>query len=343
MVIMETSKASGQSIAASRSLRQVMRQHPLFFFFLMAYAFSWIISIPYVLSVWRILPGDYTIAFILKPWVGPTLAAFIMTGITEGKAGLRRLRHPLQQRRAGWQWYLFILVGIPALLLLGIIIQPGMLASFQGLTPVILVSYPVYFVVVFFGVAMPEEIGWRGFALPRMQPRYGPLWGTLLLGVLWGFWHLLYFLTPDHGGGPGTSFATFLTNFSIFLLMVITLAIIFTWVFNHTQGSIFIATLLHASIDTPQLVWIPLFLAVGETSMDLAILIGFGVPALLIVILTRGRLGYQPGEDRNGREQEGHKAEAPGGKAEQPILVHTSNKDPSDARHGQTEEHSFTG
>ena len=112
-------------------------------------------------------------------------------------------------------------------------------------------------------------------------------------------------------------------------------------VFNHTQGSIFIATLLHASIDTPQLVWIPLFLAVGETSINLAGLIAFGVPALLIVILTRGRLGYQPGEDRNGREQEGHKAEALGGKAEQPLLVHTWKEDPSDARHGQTEEHSL--
>jgi uncharacterized protein len=298
IVFMETSKASGQSAAASRSLRQVMQQHPLFFFFLMAYAGSWIISTPYVLSVWGILKGDFTIVFILKPFAGPTLAAIIMTGITDGKAGLLRLRQRLSQRRAGWQWYLFILLGIPALLLLGIIIQQGALASFQGLTPVILVSYPVYFVVVFFGVAMPEEIGWRGFALPRMQPRYGPLWGTLLLGVLWGFWHLLYFLTPDHGGGPGTGFVPFLMSFSIFLLMVIAMAIIFTWVFNHTGGSIFISNLMHAAIDTPQLVWIPLFLAMNETSLNLAALIGFGVPALLIVILTRGRLGYQPSQEQ---------------------------------------------
>ncbi len=275
-----------------------MRKHPLFFFFFMSYAFSWIISIPYVLSVWGILKGDYTIAFILKPFVGPTLAAIIMTVITEGKAGLLRLRDRLKQRRVGWQWYLFVLQGIPTLLLLGIIIQPGTLASFQGLTPVILVSYPAYFAVVFFGVAMPEEIGWRGFALPRMQPRYGPLWGTLLLGVLWDFWHLLYFLTPDHGGGPGISFATFLTNFSIFFVMVVAIAIIFTWVFNHTRESIFISNLAYAAIDTPQLVWIPLFLAVNETSMDLAFLIGFGVPALLIVILTRGRLGYQPSQEQ---------------------------------------------
>jgi membrane protease YdiL (CAAX protease family) len=276
-----------------------MRQHPLFFFFLMAYAFSWIISMPYVLASWGILPpGAYTNVFILKPFAGPTLAAILMTGVTEGKAGLLRLRQRLQQRRAGWRWYLFILLGIPALILLGIIIQPGALASFQGLTPRLLVSYPVIFAVVFFGVALPEEIGWRGFALPRMQPHYGPLWGTLLLGILWALWHSLYFLTPDHGGGPGTALATLLANFCIFFLEVMALAIIFTWLFNHTRGSVFIANLVHAAVDAPQLVWIPLFLAVDQTRMSLAYLIAFGVPALLIVILTRGRLGYEPSQQQ---------------------------------------------
>jgi len=302
---METSKATYQSTSTSKGLRQVMRKHPLFFFFLLAYAFSWIISLPYVLSVWGVLPGNYIIGLMLKQWVGPTLAAIIMIRITAGKPGLLSLRHRIRQWRAGWRWYLFILLAIPALILLGVIIQPGALASFQGFTPRVLVSYPVYFVAVYFGVGLPEELGWRGFALPRMQPRYGPLGSTLLLGVLWAFWHLLYFQIPDHGGGPDTSFAAFITNFSIFFLMVVALTIIFTWVFNHTRGSIFIASLLHTAIDTPQLVWLPLFLdvgqsnsTVGETSLDLALLITFGVLALLIVILTRGRLGYQPGQEQ---------------------------------------------
>src|SRR5947209_17162206 len=148
---MDTLNAPGQLTAASRSLRQVMREHPLFFFFLIAYAGSWIMSIPYMLSVWGILKGDFTFTFILKPFVGPTLAAIIMISITEGKAGVRRLRNRIIQWRTGWPWYLFILLGIPALLLLGIIVQPGALASFHGLTPLVLVSYLVYFVVVFFG------------------------------------------------------------------------------------------------------------------------------------------------------------------------------------------------
>ena len=289
---MDTSHASRQSTSASRSLPQMMRQHPLFFFFLIAYAFSWIVSIPYMLSVWGNWQGDFTVIFVIKSF-GPALAAFVMTYLIEGKAGVQRLRQSIRQRRAGWRWYLFILVGIPALLMLGIIIQPGALADFQGLSPRLLVLYPIYFFVVIFGGGpLGEEPGWRGFALPRLQPRYGPLWGTLLLGVGWCFWHLPDFLTPAQGGGPGTSLATILTNFSMFFVVVIALAIIFTWVFNHTAGSVFIAIVLHASVNTPQLVLVSLFPAVGYTSLLLAGLIGFGVPALLIVIVTRGRLGY---------------------------------------------------
>jgi len=282
-------------------MRQVMQNHPLFFFFLLSYMGSWIVSLPYVLSVWGVLSGDYRFGLMLKQWTGPALAAIIMTRVMEGKPGRYHLQQSIKHWRAGWKWYLFILLGIPVLILLGVIIQSGALAHFQGVPLKILVSYPVYFVTVFIGVGLPEEIGWRGFALPRMQARYGPLWGSMLLGVLWALWHLLYFLTPDHGGGPDANFAAFLANFSIFFLMVIALAIIFTWVFNHTKGSIFIASLMHSAIDTLQLVWLPLFLDVGmansttgESSLNLAILIVFGILALLILILTQGRLGYRP-------------------------------------------------
>jgi membrane protease YdiL (CAAX protease family) len=276
-----------------------MEQHPLFFFFFIAYAVSWILSIPFILSEWGILHGDFKIIFVLKSF-GPFLAAYIMTSIVEGRVGIFRLRQRIKQTQASWLWYLFILLGIPALLLLGIIIQPGALASFQGLKPVLLVSYPLTFIAVFFGGGpLGEEPGWRGYALPRLQQRYGPLWGTLLLSVLWTCWHLPDFLTSAQGGGPGTSFSAFLINFPIFLVLVTAIAIILTWIFNHTRGSIFISILAHASVNTPQVVLVPLFLAVGVTELNLAALIGFGVPALLIAVLTRGRLGYQPGLEQS--------------------------------------------
>jgi uncharacterized protein len=296
---MKTTTTSLQSATPSGRLRQVMQRHPLFFFFFIAYAFSWILVTPYILKEWGVLQGDFTIAFIIKSF-GPFLAAYIMTGILEGKEGMQRMRGLIRQWNASGLWYAFIMLGIPALFLLGIMIQPGKLAGFQGFTPAILGSYAVSYVAVFFGGGpLGEEPGWRGFALPRMQGRYGPLWGTLLLGVIWTGWHLPDFLSPSaQGGGPGSSFATFLTNFTIFFGLVMALAIILTWVFNHTRGSILIAILAHASINTPQLAMVPLFPAVDVTSMNLAALIGFGVPALLIVILTRGRLGYQPVQEQ---------------------------------------------
>ena len=298
---MNTSIQSAQAVSSSKGLAHILRRHPLFWYFFLAYAFSWLVSLPYVLSLWDFLPGDYTTGLIFKQWVGPALAGIVMTLVTTGKEGFRHLRRRCWQWRAGWQWYLFILLGVPALLLVGILVQPGMLANYKGLPPRLLVNYLVYFVIVYFGVGLPEEIGWRGFALPRMQPRYGPLRSTLLLGVLWAGWHLFFFLMPDHGGGPGADLTATIKNFGIFFLMVMAMSILFTWVFNHTRGSVFMASLLHTAIDVPQLVWLPLFLEVGtsnstagEAGVDLALLLTFGVLALSIVILTRGRLGYRP-------------------------------------------------
>lgn len=283
-----------QTISSSKKLQQFMRQYPLISFFFIAYLFSWLLSIPFILSEWKIWQGDFRIAFVIKSF-GPFVAGYLMTGIIEGKEGILRLRKRIRQRQAGWFWYLFILLGIPGLLLLGIIIQPGALVNFQGLNLILLVSYPLTYIAVFFGGGpLGEEPGWRGFALPRMQQRYGPLWGTLLLGGLWTCWHLPDFLTSAQGGGPGTDFTAFLTNFPIFSLLVMSLAVILTWVFNHTQGSVFTVLLAHASVNTPQVVLIPLFPAVDATRLNLAALIGFGVSALLIIVLTRGRLGYLP-------------------------------------------------
>ena len=293
---MNTSNESSKSTPALGNLKQLMRQHPLFSFFFLAYAFSWIMVIPYILSQWDILHGDFRFVFVIKSF-GPLLAGFSMIRLMEGKAGVLRLRRSCVQWRAGWQWYLFILLVLPAVFLIGIIILPGALASFQGFPPHFAVTYLVTFVIIFFGGGpLGEEPGWRGFALPRMQPRYGALRGTLLLGVMWTFWHLPDFLTDAQRGGPGANFATLLTiNFPIFFLMVMAFSVIFTWVFNHTGGSVFIAILLHASINTFGILQ-PLFTAQSVTNTDLFMCFGAVVPALLILILTRGRLGYQSGQ-----------------------------------------------
>jgi membrane protease YdiL (CAAX protease family) len=118
-------------------------------------------------------------------------------------------------------WYLFALIGIPLIVVLSVIVLPGALASFQGLAPLDPLPLLALFVYIFFlGGPVGEELGWRGFALPRLQSLHGPLVGSLILGVLWGLWHLPLFWTPWN---------TLTTlNVVVYVLATICLTIIYT-------------------------------------------------------------------------------------------------------------------
>jgi uncharacterized protein len=130
----------------------------------------------------------------LGTFTGPALGAFVMTGVTEGREGVRRLLHKIVLWRVGLRWYLFTFVGLPAILVLGTIVVPGNLASFQPTDPISLLgAYLLFFIypALLIGGPLGEEPGWRGFALPRLQRQYGSLIGSLILGVIWTFWHVV--------------------------------------------------------------------------------------------------------------------------------------------------------
>jgi membrane protease YdiL (CAAX protease family) len=295
---MNDDTAMEQARPLPASLRAVMARRPLFSFFTMAYAFSWITLVPFILSEWGILPpaGIWKVFFVLNPFTGPTLAAFIMVRITEGKAGWQAMRRRIRQAHAGWKCYLFILVGVPAVILLGILALPGAAASFTGVTPAFFARYPFLFVLVFFGGGpLGEEIGWRGFALPRLQARYGALRASLILGVLWTFWHLPHFLTSAQRGGPGSGLSLLYVNLPIFFVLVMSLTMIFTWIFNRTGGSVFIAILLHTSINAFGTAVVALFPARIVNGSDLPFALSLSALALAILVLTRGRLGCKAG------------------------------------------------
>jgi uncharacterized protein len=275
----------------------VLARHPLIFYFLLAYAGTWVVTVPFALSANGVgfLPfgiPNGSVIFVSAVWVflGPTLAAFIMTGATERRAGIRRLMHRYVLWRVGFRWYLVVLLGPPVIILLATIVLPGALASFQTLAPLhplpLLVSFPI---VLIFGGALFEEGGWRGFALPRLQRLCGPLVGSLILAPLWACWHLPLFWVRVWGTPPT------ILNMVLFLASVIFMTIVFTWVFNNTKGSILLAILLHTSFDVlvgPVGLLFPAPLVTGYGGA-LPMLIGLGVTALVLVALTRGRLGYQ--------------------------------------------------
>jgi uncharacterized protein len=302
---MSVGNASAQPASPQRSL---LARHPLISFFVMAYAFSWIVWSPWVLSEDGVglLPfelsgattGLLSAAAIL---LGPTLSGFIMTGITEGREGIRRLLHRIVLWRVGLRWYLFALIGVPVVMALGTVILPEGLSSLLGLGPGYVLTYlSTYVLVVILGGPLFEEPGWRGFALPRLQPLHGPLVGTLILGLLWALWHLPEFLVPAWAEASGGS--SFLAIVK-FVLIAIAFAIVTTWVFNNTKGSVFLAILVHASIDTFS---IPVGGLGSPSAVGNSILLSFGVLALVLVVSTRGRLDYE-----RYRQEEPYLATAP--------------------------------
>lgn len=303
---MELSNTRGQSTAPSNSLSQVMRRHPLFFFFLMAFGFTWLYEVP----IFGLLHLPHFPWIFPATFLGPTVSAFIMTALTEGKPGMLRLLRRYVLWRVGIPWYLFALLGIPALVLLGTIVLPGAVAAFRAPALSFVIVYLVNYVVIFFlDGPLGEEPGWRGFALPRLQQGSGPLVGTLMLGVLWGLWHLPLFLFIPGYNGAGTGFVGILIPFVAFIVGTTTaLSVIITWVFNNARGSLLLAMLIYASFNTTYGVVLPKLFpslpAIPLANLNIA-LIGM---ALLVIVATRGRLSYQryqretalpaPGTDR---------------------------------------------
>jgi membrane protease YdiL (CAAX protease family) len=276
----------------------LLARHPLVAFFVMAYAFTWIVWSPWVLGQdgagvlpVRIDPGLVGYLNAAAILAGPTVAGLIMAGVTGGRAGVRRLLARLVLWRVGARWYVVALVGVPLVMLLGTMAYavawptPGALGG-----PSYLLSYVVSFVLVtVFGGPLFEEIGWRGFALPRMQRSMGPLVASLVLGVLWALWHLPEFLVPSwaaSSGGGGVS------GVVLFTITAITFTVVITWIFNNTRASLLLAVLVHSSIDTFSGPLVALF-GPEAVASALPFMIGFGVLALVLVAVTRGRLSYR--------------------------------------------------
>jgi membrane protease YdiL (CAAX protease family) len=287
---MQPSPHRGPSRTLTNRLVQVMRQHPLVCFYLMAFGWTWLVDL-LILSLWHQPSGEVgdALRIIIPAVIGaPTYPAFLMTALTEGRAGMGRLLRRYVLWRVGVRWYLFVLIGFPALILLSLLVPPGGIVALREPVPALVLSYlPVFIVIFLVAGPLPEEAGWRGFALPRLEQRLGPLGGTLLLGLLWGLWHFPLFLFIPGFNGAGTGFVGISLPFVEFVIGTVALAVIFTWVFNNTHGSLLLTMLLHTSENT-------VFGMVFETQVGyLSVYLVYIVMAVLITIATRGHLSYE--------------------------------------------------
>jgi membrane protease YdiL (CAAX protease family) len=208
----------------------------LIFFFVATYFITWLCWIPLInlgeIEWVRMLGG-----------FGPTLSALMLTLLMRSRADLRRLLERLKRWRVGIHYYLFSVFATAVLVIAAISLYfflGGGPLEFNDPSQWYLIIV-VFFYVLLFSV-LGEEIGWRGFALPRLQRRMSALGSSLVLGFIWGLWHLPLFFVPGNFHQ--------MIPVSLFLLQSLAISVVYTWLYNSTEGSLLIVNMFHAASNT---------------------------------------------------------------------------------------------
>jgi len=218
-----------------------MRRHPLVSFFVLAFVISWLGWIPQAAYSNGLFPFDSPL-FSLLGLGGPTFAALIVTLVLAGKAGVRDLFAPLLRWRVGIVWYSVALFWQPVILLAAIgfgVLFDKPTPDFGKISPWFIV-FPILLITLLMNLW--EEVGWRGFALPRLQARHSALISSLIIGVLSGLWHLPLFLDNNN---PMSTFP-----FIAWFIGIVASSVLYTWLYNNTKGSLLIVSVFHAAGNT---------------------------------------------------------------------------------------------
>lgn len=221
--------------------------HPVAAFFVGAYAYTWLVSAPAMF-----MPASWSAAVLVYVGsFGPPVSAAAVTWLRGDDVGA--WARQITNWRVGWRWWA-IALGLPlvaaGLITVGILAVRGPVDLGQAL-PSPLVFLGVFLFTVVLSGGLNEEPGWRGFAQPRLNERYGAFNASLVIGVVWAGWHLPYFVAPVT---PHSSFP--LVNQVGWFGGILALSVVLAWAYNST-GSVLVAMVLHAMANTADMV-IPL-------------------------------------------------------------------------------------
>lgn len=216
-------------------------------YFILTFAFTWFFWWLAVLGERGVIPA--LPGLVVLGTFGPALAAVVVTSQEGGRAALRSLLSRVLRWRAAPVWYVVALLGPLVLQSVAIGLHvilggqtPDLLALIGALPIVMAIS--VYMLIF---VALGEEVGWRGYALPALQAHHGALLASVILGVVWTVWHLPQFFNPS------TPYSDL--PFVVFLAYLVPFAVLITWVFNSTGGSVLMVMILHSVMNASSRMW----------------------------------------------------------------------------------------
>jgi membrane protease YdiL (CAAX protease family) len=274
------------------NMRNFISKYQLWLFILLTFVISWF---PWYTGL---APEVLTL--------GPSLAAIILVLIISGRRGFVDLMRPFGRWRVSLKIWALAFLGMAAVYLISL----GVYVLFGGNVPPFtmlreeLRLIPLYFLVVLLPWNGPvgEEFGWRGYALPRLQKKYGPMIASLVLGTIWGIWHLPTFYAPQG------VLSSMVSAVGLIIIIPYTLttndqSLFMTWIYNKSKGSALIAGIVvHAGTNF----WAPVLLSDSSLvaaregthlptivpALYMAVVAGLVVAAFILVVATKAKLGY---------------------------------------------------
>jgi membrane protease YdiL (CAAX protease family) len=240
----------------------LVKQYPLASFFILTYLLSWWAWPVYVAN-----PNNFPLPLLPA---GPMLAALVITAVSDGRSGLKDLLSRSFRWRVNWRWYV-VALSLPLVLRLAAFGLNLLLGAPTNFPPIawaeVLGEVPFLLILIGFG----EEVGFRGFALPRLLEGRSALTAALILGFWHTLWHLPLFATGDT---------------AVIIPIIFAGSIFFAWLHQHTNGSVLIAIILHTSVNTMVGFFNPLFTGAYLERQTLLLSIVFVVTAVIIIAVT---------------------------------------------------------
>jgi uncharacterized protein len=287
-----------------KTIKAFIKRHPLLSYFILAFAISWggiLIAVGLGPGGFSATPQQLQMAVpyaVPAMILGPSVAGILLTGLLYGRPGLREFRSRLLRWRVGARWYAVALLTAPlsmmAVLLALSLVSPEFLPRIftAGDKPILLLTG----IAVGLVAGIFEELGWTGFAVPTLlRLRYGVLSTGLIVGVLWGAWHL-----PINFWGSGVtvgelSLAIFLPSWLLGILVgsLTAYRVLMVWVYERT-GSLLVAVLMHVSLAAFTFILTPPLGGVPYWVIGFAYAAALWVIVAVVAVAQGGHLSRQP-------------------------------------------------